>query len=78
MQPLLLHPSRLERRFRVEGDALCARLGPLPLAAALSGIAQQSSLVAPAKFTLSGGGALAERGFSETDVRDILIGASNG
>ena len=54
MEQLTLDPGN--RRFRIEGHALCARLGPLPFDAALSGIAQQSTLDAPAKFSISRSG----------------------
>jgi hypothetical protein len=41
------------RHFRLENDALCARLGPLPIARALAGLSWQSQLLVPAKFALS-------------------------
>ena len=52
MQQLTLD-QHFARHFRLEGGALCARLGPLPIAAALDGLSRQSQLSAPAKFALS-------------------------
>ena len=48
--------GHLARRFRIESGALCARLGPLSLEAALSGMAWQEELLVPAKFALARGG----------------------
>lgn len=56
LEQLPFESNGLARCFRLEGDALCARLGPLPLTQALSGIARQSALAAPAKFTISRSG----------------------
>ena len=43
----------LLRRFRTDGGALCARLGPLALADVQAGIASQAELASPAKFVIS-------------------------
>jgi hypothetical protein len=45
--------KNLARQFRMDTGALCARVGPVPLEAALSGVAWQTDLVAPAKFAIS-------------------------
>ena len=45
-----------DRRFRLEQGALCATFGPLKPAAALSGVARQAGLGAPAKFAMTGSG----------------------
>jgi hypothetical protein len=45
--------KNLARQFRVDSGALCARVGPIPLEAALSALAWQNDLAAPAKFAIS-------------------------
>ena len=44
------HP---DRSFRLEHAALCGRFGPLQPTTALSGLARQTQLAAPAKFAIS-------------------------
>jgi hypothetical protein len=56
MQPSAIHEN-LARRFRIEPGAACARLGPLPLEAALAGVGWHCDLLVPAKFAVSRSGA---------------------
>ena len=44
------------RRFRMEDGALCARFGPVPLPAAISGLSFQSDLPGPTRFAIARSG----------------------